>query len=121
MASYIDQVLIQGEHLVCRARIGVIPLILLAARAPVLATSIAAGGTWWNSSGATKSASARVNAFSYGPSGARQFADFLNLATTGPARLARDFTFGRMTGAQRPRSDSCFHSGVSCRFSFVMK
>src|SRR6185503_10167683 len=53
--------------------------------------------------------------------GWQHHAERLNLATTGPARLARDLTFGRMTGAQRPSSDNSFHSGVWCRFSRARK
>src|SRR6185369_10549603 len=45
----------------------------------------------------------------------------LKCATTGPLRRARDFTFGRITGIQRPMSESFFHSAVSCRFCSVMK
>lgn len=41
-------------------------------------------------------------------------------ATTGPVCRVRDFTFGRMTGAQRPRSDNRVHSGVRCRFSVAI-
>ena len=45
---------------------------------------------------------------------------FVNRATTGPVRRVRDFTFGRITGAQRPRSDNAVHSGVRCRFSVAI-
>ena len=65
----------------------------------------------------------RFLAISWRTDGALHTSDqiLVNRATTGPVRRVLDFTFGRMTGFQRPVSESASHSGVRCRFSSAMK